>query len=47
MNILSTYMNIDQVNLPTKSLRMSLELQLQAKSSSCYSHNNYEEKQNS
>ena len=24
MNILSTYMNIDRVNLPTKSLRMTL-----------------------
>ena len=37
-------MHIDRVNL-----RMTLlsELQLQAKSHSCYSHNDYEEKQNS
>ena len=48
VNILSTHMHIDRVNLPTElSKDDSLELQLQAKSHSCYSHNDYEEKQNS
>ena len=48
MNILSTHMHIDRVNLPTELSRDdSLELQLQAKSHSCYSHNDFEEKQNS
>ena len=45
MNILSTYMHIDRVNLLTESLKDdSLEVQLQAnpaKSHSCYSHNDY------
>ena len=48
VNILPTHMHIDRVNLPTElSKDDSLELQLQAKSHSCYSHNDYEEKQNS
>ena len=48
MNILSTHMHINRINLPTElSKDDSLELQLQAKSHSCYSHNDYEEKQNS
>ena len=45
MNILSTYMHIDRVNLLTESLKDdSLEVQLQAnlaKSHSCHSHDDY------
>ncbi len=42
------YMHIDRVNLPTESSKDdSLESHLQAKSHSCFLHNDHQEKQNS